>query len=137
MADTMGPVDSEHGDGCTANIGAADQERAIPTKMAAPLVAARMEEPCALASLRINAREVRAFVMVVGETGEGEIARDGLAAVLFGDDMIDLEREFIIALRHAAVFTASMSTCPNELGKRPFHGRSSAPARTPEYLPGL
>ena len=38
-------------------------------------------------------------MVVVGEAGEREVAGDRLAAVLFGDDVIDFEGEFIVDLR--------------------------------------
>jgi hypothetical protein len=48
-------------------------------------------------------------MVVVSEAGEREIAGDRLAPVLFGDDMIGLEREFVVDLRHPAVFTTLVS----------------------------
>jgi hypothetical protein len=42
--------------------------------------------------------------------------------MLFGDDVIDLERDFIVDLRHPAVFAAMVSALPDELGKSDLHG---------------
>src|SRR5258708_8121958 len=76
-------------------------------------------------------------MVVVGEAGERKIASDRLAPVLLGDDVVDLEGEFVADLRHPAVFTTLASALPNELGKGGVHGRSSAAFGTPEYLPSF
>lgn len=61
-------------------------------------------------------------MVVVGETRERQVASDRLAAMLLGDDVIDLERHFIACLRHPAVFATVAGTLPDELGKSDFHG---------------
>ena len=45
-----------------------------------------MEEPRAFAGLGIDAREVRAFVVVVCQTSQRQVRRRGFAAVLSGNN---------------------------------------------------
>ena len=74
MPNAMRQIAAEHGDGRAADGGAADQDRPVPAEVTGPPVAARIEQPRALASLGIDACEVRAFMVVVGEAGEREVA---------------------------------------------------------------
>ncbi len=60
-----------------------------------------------------------------------------LPAMLYGDDVIDLEGEFVEDLWHPTVFTALATAFPNQLDKCDFHGGSSATAGTLEHLPSL
>ena len=87
----MRQVDAESHDGCATGRGAPDKDRTVPAEMPGPFHPAGVEEPGLLMTLGVDAAQVRTFVMVVGETGESQIAGDGLAAVLLGDDVIDLE----------------------------------------------
>jgi hypothetical protein len=59
--------------------------------------------------------------MIVGETGQGQIIANGLAAVLLGYDVIDLEVEIIKFLRHLAVLTPTTCPLPHDLFERPPH----------------
>ena len=137
MSNTMGQVNAEDGDRRAANGGETDEDRPFPAKVAVPLVAAGIEEPSAFASLGIDACKIRAFTVVVGEAGQREVAGRGLARVLFSDDVIDLEREFVVGLRHPAVFTAAVGELPNQLDKSDVHGRSIATVGTLPYLPSF
>jgi hypothetical protein len=56
---------------------------------------------------------------------------------LFGNDVIDLEGEFVVTQRHPAILTSMVSAFPDELGKNGLHGSSSAAAGTLESLPGF
>lgn len=87
---------AEHGDGRTADCGAADQDWSVPAEVMGPFMAARIVKPGALASLRIDAGAVRSLMVVVGEAGESEVPNDRPAPMLLGDDVIDLEWELII-----------------------------------------
>src|SRR5437762_797725 len=118
MANAMRQVDAEYGDGRAADRGAADQDWPGPAEVTHPPVPPRVEEPRALASVGVDACEVRALVVVVGEAGEREVAGDRLAPVLFGDDVIDLEGKLVVVLRHPAILTAVVSALPDELVKR-------------------
>jgi hypothetical protein len=136
MPNPMGQVDAERSDGRAAGGGAADQDRPVPAEVTGPLVAARIEEPGALAGLGIDPCEVWTFRVVVREAREREIAGYP-APVLFGDHVIDLEGEFIVDVRHAAVFTTVVGAFPDQLGQSDVHGKSSTAARALEYLPSF
>jgi hypothetical protein len=66
-------------DSRAADGGAADQDRPLPAEVTGPFVAAGMKEPCALVRFGIDAREILAFMVVVGEAGERQIAGNRLA----------------------------------------------------------
>ena len=134
MADSMRQVDPKYGDCRATNGTTTDQNRAVPPEMSVPLVPARIKKPRTPTGLRINSCEVRAFMMVVGKTCEREVAGDRLASVLSSNNMIDLEREFVVDLRHAAIFTAAVSTLPDQRRKTDVHTGSSAPAGSLKHL---
>jgi hypothetical protein len=76
-------------------------------------------------------------MVVVGKTRKGEIACDCLAAVLYGNNVIYLKRDFVEDLGHPAVFATLVSASPYQIHKITVHGWSSATAGTLEYLPGF
>ena len=110
-------VDGERRDGSTADAGLSDQLRSDPPEMTRPFLSSRIEEPDAPAGLRINASQIRALVSVAREARESQVAEYGSAAVLLGDDVIDLEGKFVESLRHSAVFAARTRTASNERGE--------------------
>jgi hypothetical protein len=137
MPNAMGQVNPEHGDCRAANSGAANQDRPVLAEMTSPSVAARIEEPCALASFGIDTCKVGPFMMVVSKASQGEITGNRLAPVLLRDDVIDFEGKFVVDLRHAAEFTTLDSALPDELSQDDIHARSGAPLGTPEHLPSF
>jgi hypothetical protein len=63
-----------------------------------PFVAARVEEEHNLACLRINAGNIRAFVVVARKARQAKIAGNCAAAVLSRDDVIYSKRKAVISL---------------------------------------
>src|SRR5262249_34172701 len=55
---------------------------------------------------RVDRAQVGAFVPVTFQTGECEIDQDGEAAMLYGDQMINLVSKWRVALVQQAVFAA-------------------------------
>jgi hypothetical protein len=88
----MRRIDLQDSDCGSALGSAANEDGAMPTEMPLPFLAPRIEQPGALAGLRINSGEIRTYMMIVSEASQCQIAGSGLTAVLFRDDMIDFER---------------------------------------------
>lgn len=66
----------------------------------------------------IESGDVRSFMSVAMSTGEREVAFDRLPAMLFGQNMIDLERKGKSRLREQAILASierSLSKNPGEL----------------------
>src|SRR5207253_240962 len=90
---------------------------------------------------RVDARQVRAFTVVAEETGEGQVSGRRRAAVLSGNDVVDLEGDLIKLLGHAAVFAAVPGTLPDQALDVGSHARSpgseSGGAAVPKADAGL
>lgn len=105
-------IDFQDDDSCPPDGSAPDQDRAIPAKMPVPAMAARIEQFDDLSSLWINTRYVRAFMVVAGEAGQAQIAGTGRAAMLAGDDVVDLEMQLVLFVVYLAVFAAAARATP-------------------------
>jgi hypothetical protein len=97
-----------------------------------PRLASRIEEPDDAPGLRIDPREIRPFVQVAVIAGEGEVIGVVGAAVLPGDDVLDVKRdERDVLLQQPTVFAAPPSPRSNEIadGSRRHapEARTSAP----------
>lgn len=69
--------------------------------------------------LRIDAREVWAFVQIAMVTSQSEVCQIIAAAVLAGDNMLDVEREEgIIVLMKSAILAVVGGSIPDEIGRR-------------------
>lgn len=89
--------------------------------MPTPNVPSWIEEPSTFTSLWIDAREIGAFVVVVGEANQREVACDGRTVMLLRDDVIDLKRQFVEHLRHLAILAAVSRSLPNQIDERLSH----------------
>ena len=70
---------------------AADEDGTFPAKVARPLLTSRIEQPYSLAGSTINARQVRTFMIVVGQASESQVGGSRRSAMLLGNDVVDLE----------------------------------------------
>jgi len=94
----------------------ANQVRAVPAKMALPLVASWVEELGEVVRLRVKAGDVRPLVAVAVQAGEGEVVHDRGAAVLAGDHVVDGERDRgVESLGHPTVLAGVVGTPPHLL----------------------
>jgi len=82
--------------------------------MVIPFMAARMKQTNNFAGFRIPSRDVRSLVQIARITGQGKVASDRLAPVLFGDDMIDVKCKFVGPIRNAAIFATTACAVPNQ-----------------------
>ena len=81
--------------------------------MLVPVILARMKQLRDLAVLRVDPGKIRPFVQVAVPASQGQVGRAIPAAVLPGDDMLDVEPcERQVLLRDAAVLAAIPRVAP-------------------------
>lgn len=81
--------------------------------MVGPPVAARVEEANDGLGLRIDSGDVWPFMAIAVDAGKGQVVEMFCAAVLFGDDMVNLEGEKLRRCGEPAVFTTSGGSFAN------------------------
>ena len=75
----------------------------------------RMEKASDLARVGVNSGKIGALVAIAFRTGESQIFQIIGAAMLTGDDVVDVKSQGGMSLRHPAVFTAFASPLAHEL----------------------
>ena len=93
--DEIGFIDREHLHRNQTDVALRRQNGAVPLKMVAPVIRARMEQPDNFSSRGMPSRDVRPFMPIAVETCEREVVALGCAAMLTGDDVVDVERQRI------------------------------------------
>jgi hypothetical protein len=88
----------EHADGRSSNRRASLEPTSLPSKMAHPSVAPRMEEVCNPPRQGIYAGKVGSFEPIAWEAGECQIAGDCPAAMRGGSHMVDFKGKVIVLL---------------------------------------
>src|SRR5438309_3138404 len=107
-------IDAENGDGGPAERRTADEHRAGPAEVPRPLVTTRIEEPNFLPGLRVSARQIRPLAQIARVARQCAVVRVVAAAVLPGDDVLDVERPVgVVVLMDAAVFAAPAGPPPD------------------------
>src|SRR5207248_4544071 len=71
----------------------------------------------------VDARKVRSLVPVTVQAREGQVAGCVGAAVLFGDDVLDLERDLHVLRRQPAVLATEPGPLADGFGGRLIHDR--------------
>ena len=100
----------------------ADQKRALPDKVSAPALPARIEQHDGAAGDAIAAAQIARFSQVAFEARPGQIPRLVLAVVLPGDDVLNMEtEERLIGFVQAAILAALASSAPHKRPNRSFH----------------
>ncbi len=89
--------------------------------MLTPTIGPWMKKRHQFSALTIPARYIRPFVPIAGRTGERQISLLGLAAMLLGDNMIDLKRKRKNGLRKPAVFTPVLCPVPHSPSEIAIH----------------
>lgn len=97
--------------------------------MLAPDIRSRMKQANQLASFGVDAGNVRTFVAIAVETGEGEILADGGSSVLARNDVIDPKGQPVLRMRNAAILTAVPGPVPDLLNQ----GRSQEEGEEPDF----
>ena len=125
-------VDREHLNRDEADLGLAGQCGAVPFEMFAPTIASWVEKTDDIASRRVPPGNVRAFMPVAVETCERKVINSSEAAVLSGNDVIDVKWQRVSRCRQVAVFAAAPCLLPDLSRKFGIHDLS-----TPKGTPGL
>jgi len=102
----MVAIDFQDFNGGSPNGCPSNEDRSFPGEVITPAILPRMIQSRHLACFRIDASNVRPLVVIAVKTRESEILGDRLAAVFFGDHVVDLVSWVSKHLRHLAVFTA-------------------------------
>lgn len=100
-------VNFQHGYGRSAHRRQSHQQRAMPCKVFRPNLPPRIEQIGSLSCLRINARDVRPLATIALDTAQRQILQQCLAAMLLGNDVVDLKALGVIRLRRVTVLTQS------------------------------
>jgi hypothetical protein len=98
MLDPKRMVDGQHVYCGSANRGAAYEYGALPTEMVPPFVSAGVKQPHDSTGVWIETGDVRALEAIVIGARQSEIAGYRFAAVLAGNDVVDLERQQRVCL---------------------------------------
>ncbi len=86
-----------------ADSGTADERTTVEAKVILPLMPAGMVESGEVTGGRVEAAEVRPFVDVAVVASQSEVACDRAAAMLAGNDVVELEGNSRPALRQVAI----------------------------------
>ena len=86
-------IDSQDGNGRTADWRATNEHRLLPLEMFSPHISPWMEQPNDLTNYRVNAGQVCALVAVAVDAAQRKVLALGWAAVLLSDDVVDLKVE--------------------------------------------
>ena len=114
-------VDREYLNRNEADLGLGGQKRAVPFEMVAPTIASGVEKTDDIASRRVPPGNVRAFVPVAVKTCERKVVNSSEAAVLSGNDVIDVKWQWVSRSRQVAVFAAAQCPLPDLPGKFGIH----------------
>ena len=80
-----------------------------------PLVSAGMKQIGYLIGLRINTRQVRSFMQIAIDAGQGKIAGVVRTSMLFGNDVLDMQdSQRRVVLMEPAILATIRCTLPDE-----------------------
>lgn len=114
--DAVRLVDVEHGDGGAAGLRVADQHGANPLEVALPALPARVEQQHDVAAQWISATQIWALFEVAAVTAPAAVLEAVAAAVLLGDDVLDMERRRRSGrVRKVAILAPMAGPVANEL----------------------
>ena len=114
-------VQVQNRDGCSSDWREPDDHGSLEGKVLRPHLFSRIEQRDHRATLRINARQIRAFFQVASLAGQCEIHQGVVSAVLLGADMIDVVGDIGLFFRESAVFTPLMSAITDQAAEACFH----------------
>ena len=89
--------------------------------MPAPFLAARVEKPSSFPCFRVDAAKIWTLVMIVGVASQGQIAWHCFSTMLFGDDVINFERDRCKLFGQLAVFAAAPCSLSHEFDRFCIH----------------
>jgi hypothetical protein len=89
--------------------------------MIVPLIAPGMKQSDDVARIRVDARQVRAFIGVASVARPGEIVWVVATAMLPRNDVLHVKWEPLNSSRKAAIFAAVVRTSANEISQLVVH----------------
>jgi len=110
-----GVIESQNGNGDTANVGQSFDDSSVPLEVLMPKVAARVKQPGEQASRVIQAGDVGPFEAVAMRAAEREVFWTAGTPMLAGDYMIDWKREIVRRLGNLAILASVMGALANLL----------------------
>ena len=115
-------IHPQHLERDSPHCGPSDNRATCGFEMVTPTIGPRMKKPHQFSGFAIPAGYIRPFVSIAGRTGERQISLLRLAAMLLGDDVIDLKRKRQNELGKAAVFTPMLGPLPHSPSEVAIHG---------------
>lgn len=126
----MPQIDGEDGDRRPTDGCSTSQSGTKPLEMFGPEIASRVKEPCDLRGLGIEAGDVRSFVVVTREAGQGQILGNCGPGMFLGNDVIDFVRGFGECLGKTTVFAGGLCSLPDQGPKLAVHYDSPTAERS-------
>jgi hypothetical protein len=117
-------IHREHLNGCASYHGPPCDASSLELKVCGPEVSPRMKQAHEFARRGIESRYVPTFVAIAMRAGESKILDDCFSLMLFGDNMIDLERQRKSKFRDMTVFAASSGPIPHRPSQLAVNGQS-------------
>jgi len=105
----IGAVDLQQMDRCATGRRLGEKSSAIPTEMLIPRLPPWMKQRNNLTGVRVDPREIRPFVAAAVAARESQVLQYGGAAVLLGDDVVEVKRQFSERFREATILAAVTS----------------------------
>lgn len=106
MLDAFGVVQVEDLNRCATDRCLAEDHGSGPCEVNIPHILARIEERSQSAALWVESGQIARLAEIARHAGEREVAEDRAAAMLPGDDVLNVQRPRVIGLRHPAVLAA-------------------------------
>jgi hypothetical protein len=96
-------IDSQHTNRGSGAAGSSQQHRAVPSKMAFPMLLPWMKQWHELTAHWINARDVGSFMFIAMQATPRQILNNRRSTMLLGDDVVHLERQWVVHSRQMTV----------------------------------
>ena len=122
----MRRVDGKDGNRGPTHRRSAQENGPLPVEVPGPFVTTRVEQPNLLLGSRIDPCQVGALVVVVRQASEGQVCRNRAAAMLLGNDVVDLKGSRGEGLRQLAIL-ATVARAGARDPPRPDPYRSASP----------
>ena len=114
-------VECQNSNRCSSNWCEALDIRSLKAKMSLPLVTTRMKQSHYFSCSRVDTCYVGTFAKITAVACKCKIVDFVGAAVLFGDNVLNVMRQFAVLLRQAAILATILGTLANKMARRGIH----------------
>ena len=121
MVESVLGIDRQHVDGDPPDVGQTDQASAVPFEVIGPNIISGIEEAHSHSPRSIEAGDIRPLVVVAVQACEREVVQFVGTSVLFRDDVVHLEGQGIVPLRHSAILADSTGSSPDRFTGLSIH----------------